>query len=91
MPVGQRHHFTNLFDVFVRHALMKQVAHRIHKYHAWICPLQRICQSFWGCAEVESQFVRVSFYTPKSFGEGLGIAMLAPRAEFRAATNGVPS
>lgn len=40
MPVGRCHHATDHFDIVVRNAFVKEVAHRVHEHKLWRAPEQ---------------------------------------------------
>ena len=69
---------------------MKQVAHRVHEHHLWSSPAERLGEFVRNKPQVESLFVGVTLHAAEPLGERLRIAVLASRADLRAAPNWIP-
>src|SRR5205823_10120021 len=81
MPLRGAHYPADCFDVFVRNAALKQIAHGIYKDELRRSPCERLSQLLRNEPQVEPLFVRVSLDAPEPLGKGLSITMLAARAD----------
>lgn len=91
MPVRRQHHAADLLDVVVRHLVVEEVAHRIHENLLGRRPPDGVAQFFGHQAQIETELEGMSFHATESLGQGLGVAMLTPWADFSAAPDWVPS
>src|SRR5271157_837760 len=91
VPVGFHHDIDNGGDVLVAHALMEQVAHRIHEDHSLARPAKWFSELVGNQSQIKSPLIGMPRHTPESFGERLGVAMSASRTDLGTPTNGVPS
>src|SRR5262249_55598734 len=69
---------------------VEQIAHGIDEDHPRFVPAQRISEFLWDQPEIESPFVGMALDATEPLSEGLGITVLAPRADLRAATDRIP-
>src|ERR1017187_1030016 len=90
MPVRFDHNVCDCFDVVLRDSIVKEVTHRVHKYHLWSSPTERFAKFLWNKTQVESLLVWVTLHTAKSFSKHFGVAVLASGADLRAAANRIP-
>src|SRR5271157_4477827 len=90
MPARLLHHTANLLDVRIRHVFVEKVAHRVDEDHPRFAPAQGIGQLFGHEPQVESLLVGMTRNAPEPLGEGLGVTVRAPGADFRAAPDRVP-
>ena len=90
VPVGRQHHPANFLDVFVRHALVKEVAHRIDENLLGLGPTNRIAQLLRHEPQIETKLKGMARHTAEPLRERLRVAMRAARADFRAASNWIP-
>ena len=90
MPIGFDHDLRDSFSVAVRHAGLKQIAHRVDKDQLGRSPGEWLGQLLGNNSKIETLLVWMSFHAAKPLSESLGIAMLAARTDFRAATDGIP-
>ena len=91
VPVGLDHHPDNILDIGVGNSGLEQIAHAVDKYLALTRPCERLRQFLGHQAQIEPLPIRMARHAPKALGEGLGIAMLAAGADFRASAQRVPS
>src|ERR1019366_3054186 len=59
MPVRLDHHACYCLDVVIRDSLMKEVAHRVHKYHLGCSPTEWFAQFFGNKTQIKSLLVRM--------------------------------
>src|SRR5579864_264642 len=90
MPVSLLHYLGDADDVFIRHEVVKQVAHRIDKDKSRRLPSERFVEFLWHESEVKPSLIRMAGDATESFRKDLCITVLAPRTDFRAAANGIP-
>src|SRR5207253_6837653 len=90
MPVRPDHHVCDGLDVVIRDSLMKEITHRVHKYHLRCSPTERFAQFFGDKAQIESLLVRMTLHATEPLSKHLSVAVLASGADFCAATNGIP-
>ena len=88
--VGLFHRIENLIDEIRRYAFVEQVAHRIDENHPMLFPVQRLLQPFRAQRKIETGFERMPRHATKPLCEALGVAIIAARADFRAARDRVP-
>jgi len=69
---------------------MEEVAHRVHEDPARRRPTDRVAELLRYEPEIEAELKRMTFYAAETFGERLGVAMLAARADLRAAAHRIP-
>ena len=91
MPIRQSHHCGDLGDEGVRDSFMEEVAHGIDENAAPRLPLERLCELFWDEAQIETLLEGMAWNAPEPLGKRLRIAVGAPRADFGASSDGVPS
>src|SRR5688500_14158657 len=91
MPVGPSHHIANARHVVSRNLLVDQVAHRGHKDLARPTPMERLFELVRYQSEIKPMLEGVTRNAAESYGEGLGVTMLAARTDLRAAPNRIPS
>ena len=91
MPPRHGHHAADGFDIFVGHAVLKQIAHGIDEYELGRAPGERLRQFLRDKTKIETLFVGMTFHSTKALGERFGIAVLAPGTDLGAAANGIPS
>src|ERR1051326_1302772 len=91
MPIGHFHNAGHRYDVLSRNSRMKEITHRVNKHDLGGAPLQRFTKLLRYEAKVKTKLVGVSLHTPKAFSERLRITMLAPRTDFCAAPERIPS
>jgi hypothetical protein len=90
MPVGIDHDMNDVVDVVIRHVFLEEVAHAVYEDLPWGRPLERLVQFLGDEAQVEPLLIGMAWYATKAFSEGLGVAMLATRTDFRAAAKRIP-
>jgi hypothetical protein len=90
VPVGLGHYGGDGNDVIVRNEIVEEIAHGIHKNHLGLTPAQGFGELFGDEARVEALFVGMTLHTSEPFGKSLGVAMFAARADFCAASDGIP-
>ena len=90
MPVGPTHHVEDLEDEFIRHSAVKKVAHRVHENGLRFFPLERKFQG--ALVEGRDEAIRVIrlAHRLESQSHPFRVAMLATRADLRAARERVP-
>ena len=90
MPVGRDHNLGDSFSVAVRHAWLKEIAHRIYKHQLRPSPREWLSQFFRDQFQIEALLIWMALYSPKSFGECFGVAVLAAGTDLGAAAHRVP-
>lgn len=90
MPGGITHDGKDILDEFQWNSLVKQVAHRIDENHLRFFPGQRETNHMRMDGQVESISIVRLAHRLQAFRHALGIAVLAPRADFSAARQGIP-
>ena len=88
--VGFDHYIKDSLDVLIRHFLVEEVGHGIHENHLRFSPTERHFQPLGPELQIKPLFIRVIQHTAEPFGKRLGVTVLAPRTDFRAAGNGIP-
>src|SRR5271157_1890839 len=91
VPVGFHHDIDDGGDVLVAHALVEQVAHRVHEDHSLARPAKWFGELVGNEAQVESLLIGMPCHSTEPLGERLGVAMSAARTDLGTPTNGVPS
>src|SRR5271166_6270066 len=91
VPVGFHHDIDNGGDVLVAHALVEQVAHRVHEDHSVARPAKWFGELVGNQSQIKSLLVGMPCHSTEPFGERLGVAMSASRTDLGTPTNGVPS
>src|ERR1700686_3844124 len=90
MPVRPDHHVCDGLDVVIRDSLMKEITHRVHKYHFRCSPTERFAQFVGDKAQIDSLLVRMTVDATKPLSKDFSVAVLASGTDFCAATNGIP-
>jgi DNA invertase Pin-like site-specific DNA recombinase len=91
MPIRVLHGIEDTVDERAANILVKEVAHRIHEDHARLLPKQRLTEPCRPKFQVETLLVRMIRYTSPAFCKTLGVAVIAPETDLRAACYRVPS
>ena len=90
MPVRRLHGFKDFEYEIGGHLLMEEVAHRVDEDGTRLFPFQGKLKPFRPQLEIEPLLKRMTWHSAKPLRERLGVTMLATRADFRAAGDGVP-
>ena|SRR5215831_8185272 len=90
MPVRLHHHACDCLDVAIGDGLMKEVTHRVHKYHLGFSPTKWFAEFFGNEAQIESLLIGMTLNTTEPLSKDLSVAVLASGADFRTATNRIP-
>jgi hypothetical protein len=90
MPVSSLHHVRNITDERGGDLLVEQVAHGVDENALPGPPTERLVQLVGHKAKIEALLERMSPHPAESLRKSLGIAMLASRADLRAASDRVP-
>jgi hypothetical protein len=91
VPVCFHHRAENGRYEMIGNVTVKEVRHRIDKDSAWLSPAKRQFQALGPEPEVEPLHKGMTPHSSKSFGESLGIAVIATRANLRATRHRVPA
>lgn len=90
VPVRCFHGGEHLVHVIEGHALVEQVAHGVDENHARLFPRKRLFETGRSKRQVEPRLERVALHAAKPFREPFRIAVVATRADFRAARDRIP-
>src|SRR5690606_8252522 len=90
VPACLAHHLADARNVGDRHALVKEIAHRVHENLPRRAPPQWLIELLWYQAQVEPLLERVAGNAAKPLGECLGITVLAAGADLRTPADRVP-
>jgi len=90
VPVSALHSVTHARDKLVRDFFMEQITHRVNEDHTRLAPAQRLFETLRTQRQIKAVFKRMASGSTKAFRETLGIAMVAPGADFRAARYRIP-
>src|SRR6266853_720783 len=90
VPRRAFHRIKDAIDEILGNVLVEKVTHGIHEDHARRAPAERLFQPFRTQGQIEASLEWMTWSTTKSFGDPLGIAVIAPGADLRAASDGVP-
>jgi hypothetical protein len=91
MPISHLHDASDGDYVIFRYSLVEQVAHGVHKNHFSAGPSERLIEFFGYEAQIKTLLVWVPRDASEALCKSLGVAVLASRADFRAASNRIPS
>ena len=84
------HRVTHAPNKFLRHLLVKQVAHRVHEDHSWFSPSERLIEALGPQRQIESVFKWMAGRPAKTLGEAFSVTVIAACADLCAASDWVP-
>jgi len=90
VPARLLHGVEDLVDIGERHVLVEQVAHGIHEDHLRRADGERLFQAMRAQGQVEAFLIGMARHAPEPLREPLRIAVVAARADLRAARHRVP-
>jgi hypothetical protein len=85
------HRLKHFRDEGLRNLLVEEITHGVDKYCAWLTPAQGQSDQIRLQGNFESIAVPRLVHARKAIRHPFGIAVLAPRADLRAACDGIPS
>ncbi len=91
MPIRALHDAAYRGDILGRHAFLKKVAHRIDEDPLRRLPPQGFVEFLRNESEVKALLVWMAGHSPKTFGKGFSVTVLATRTYLGAAPDGIPS
>lgn len=91
MVAGSLHRIKNLVDEQIRDLLVEEITHGVHENHARATPTRRLGQALGTQGEVETALVGVPANAAEALCKTLCVAVVTTRADFGAASDGIPS
>lgn len=79
------HHAKDSLDIVERHVLVKEIAHRVDEHAAGLCPPERLFQLMRHQTQIEALLEGMARHATEALSKGLGVAVLAARADLGAA------
>lgn len=90
VPIGTVHNIENLLYITMWDLFMKQIAHRIDKYHLRLLPAERHRQHVRMQRDLESMPIIRLIHCTQATCHPFGIAVFTTGADLRAARYGIP-
>src|SRR5579872_3488485 len=90
MPPRELHNADDADDVIIWHALVKQIAHRVHENSLRLAPEQRLSHLFRDQAQIESLLIWVAWNSTEALRESLRVAMGTTGGDLGTTPDGVP-